>query len=166
MCFPPFFKAVVMYVCVSDFLFPIDWVIWGSKNPYILCFPSSKHNPKRYLNFNKLVLIYLINQKYKDFKIWTYIIHNCRTVMLISWSPDARSNKSDMWTYNGRLLCLPKTLASHGTSKTVVSKAVATSTNAARGSSMENIFFFPRGSFVLGSCYSSTNKQILKLVRM
>ena len=166
MCFPPFFKAVVMYVCVSDFLFPIDWVIWGSKNPYILCFPLSKHNPKRYLNFNKLVLIYLINQKYTYFNIWTYIIHNCRIVMLIFWAPAARSNKSDMWTYNGRLLCLPKTLASHGTYKTVVSKVVATSTNVATGSSMENIFLFRRGSFVSGSCYSSINKQILKLVRM
>jgi len=56
-------------------------------------------------------------------------------------------------------------LASHGTSTTVVSKAVATSTNAAIGSSVENFFFFRRGSFVLGSCYSSTNKQIIKLVQ-
>ena len=139
---------------------------WGSKNPYILCFPSSMHNPKRYLNFNKLVLIYLINEKYKDFNIWTYFIHNCITVMLISWSLDARSYKSDMWTYNDRLLCLPKTLASHGTSKTGVSKVVATFTNATTRSSLENIFFFHKGSFVLGSCYSLTNKQILKLVRM
>jgi len=68
--------------------------------------------------------------------------------------------------YNGTSLCLPKTLTSHGTSEMVVFKAVATSTNAATGLSMENIFFFPRGSFVLGSCYLSTNKQILKLVRM
>jgi len=68
--------------------------------------------------------------------------------------------------YNGTSLYLPKTLASHGTSKTVVSKVVATFTNATTGSLMENIFFFCRGSFVLGSCYSSTNKQILKLVRM
>ena len=157
---------VEMYVCVFDFLFPINWMRWGSKNPYIFCFPSLKHNPQRYLNLNKLVLIYLINQKYKIFNIWTYIIHNCRTVMLISWSLDGRSNKSDMWTYNGTSLCLPKTLASNGTSKTVVSKAVATSTMAATGSSMKNIFFFRRGSFVLGSCYSSTNKQILKLIRM
>ena len=138
---------------------------WGSKNPYILCFPSLKHNPQRYLNFNKLVLIYLINQKYKDFNSWTYIIHNCRTDMLISWYPDV-SNKSKMWKYNGTSLSLPKTLASHGTSRTIVSKVVETSTNAATGSSMENVFFFCRGSFVLGSCYSSTNKQILKLVRM
>jgi len=155
-----------MYVCVSDFLFPINWMTWGSKIPYILCFSSSKHNPKRYLNFNKLVLIYLINQKYKDFNIWTYIIHNCRIVTLISWSLAARSIKSDMWTYNDRLLCLPKTLASHGTSKTLVSNYVANSTNVATRSSMENIFFFRRGNFVSGSCYSSTNKQILKLVRM
>ena len=115
-----------------------------------------------YLNFNKLVLIFIINQKYKDFNNWTYMIHNCRTVMLISLFSDARSNKSDMWKYNGTSLCLPKTLTSHGTSTTVVSKVVEPSTNVATGSLMEKFVFFCRDNFVLGSCYLSTNKQIIK----
>ena len=90
-----------MYVCVFDFLLPSDWMSWGSKHSYIFCFPSLKYNLQIYLNFNKLVIIYLINKKYKDFNIWTYIIHNCRTIMLVSWFSDARSNKSDItkeWT--------------------------------------------------------------------
>ena len=134
-----------MYVCVSDFLFPSNWMSWGSKNPYISCFPSLKHNPQIYLNFNKLVLIYIISQNYKDFNNWTYIIHTCRTVMLIFRFPDARSNKLDMWKYNGTSLCLPQTLAFHGTSTMVASKVVATSTNVATRSLMENFFFFSIG---------------------
>ena len=103
---------------------------------------SLKHNSKIYLNFNKLLLIYIINKEYKCFYNWTYIIHNCITIMLISWFSDVSSKKSDMWKYNGTSLCLPKALATHGTSTTVVSKVVARSTNAARESSMENGFFF------------------------
>jgi len=117
---------------------------WGSKNLYISCFPSSKHNLQIYLNFSKLVIIYLINQKYKDFNIWTYIIHNCRTVLLISWFQDVSSNKSYMWKYNSTSLCLPKILASYGTSTTVVSKVITTSTNAATWSSMENFILSQR----------------------
>jgi len=61
-CFPLFFKAMVMYVCVSDFLLSSDWMSWRSKNPYVSHFPSLKHNHKYTLNFNKLLVIYIINR--------------------------------------------------------------------------------------------------------